>query len=147
MHGRIVNDPRLDDLIETFDLLGDWEERYAHIIALGRDLPPLAEAEHTEANRVLGCASRVWLVIEGTTDRLHLRGDSDAALVKGLVAVVFHLVNDRPAGEIARYDLGQALQRLGLADHLSSQRVNGLAAMATRIQATARAMMAQGQTP
>ncbi len=140
-----MSDPRLDDLIETFDLLGDWEERYAHIIALGRDLPGLTEAEHAEANRVLGCASRVWLVIEGTADRLHLRGDSDAALVKGLVGVVVTLLNNRSAIEIAGYDLAGALQRLGLSDNLSSQRVNGLAAVATRIQATARALT--GQTP
>lgn len=143
MHGRIVSDPRLNDLIETFDLLGDWEERYAHIIAMGRDLPPLTDAERCEANRVLGCASRVWLVIEGDATRVHLRGDSDAALVKGLIAVVLDLINDRPAPDMAQYDLGHALQRLSLAENLSSQRVNGLAAMATRIQTTAHAMASQ----
>jgi cysteine desulfuration protein SufE len=133
---------RLQDLVETFDLLGDWEERYRHVIDLGRRLAPLSDAERTEANRVRGCASQVWLVTEVAEDGgLVFRGDSDAHIVRGLIALLLHLVSGLQPAEIASFDAAAALDRLGLSGNLSSQRTNGLAAMAERIRKDARARL------
>ncbi|MBE7219433.1 MAG: SufE family protein [Caulobacteraceae bacterium] len=133
-------DAALDELADEFDVLGDWEERYRHLIDLGRGLEPLTEAEHSDANKVRGCASQVWLVSEPTADgRLMLRGDSDAHLVKGLVAVVIRLFSGAGAAEIAAFDAPAGFARLGLAGALSAQRANGLAAMVARIKSTANA--------
>jgi cysteine desulfuration protein SufE len=130
----------LADLAEDFDVLDDWEERYRHIIELGRRLAPLAEAERTEANKVRGCASQVWLVVEhGADGRLVFRGDSDAHIVRGLIAVVLRLYSDRTAAEILAFDMAEATGRLGLAGALSSQRANGLASMVERIRREAGA--------
>ena len=130
----------LDDLADEFDVLGDWEERYRHIIDLGRTLEPLDDAERNEINRVRGCASQVWVVTERTGDgRLHFRGDSDAHIVRGLIAVVLRLYSERPAEEIAAFDAKAAFARLGLAGALSTQRSNGLAAMVERIRRDAAA--------
>lgn len=136
---------RLDDLAETFDLLDDWEERYRHVIDLGRTLAPLSEAERTEVNRVRGCASQVWLVTDVEADgSLTFRGDSDAHIVRGLIALLLGLVSGLPAREIAAFDAKEALKRLGLSGHLSSQRTNGLSAMAERIRADAKARLSAG---
>ncbi|MFM8939726.1 MAG: SufE family protein, partial [Phenylobacterium sp.] len=117
---------RLNDLAETFEVLDDWEERYRHVIDLGRTLAPLDEAERTEVNRVRGCASQVWLVTEPQADgSLTFRGDSDAHIVRGLIALLLGLVSGLPAREIAAFDAKEALNRLGLSGHLSSQRTNG----------------------
>lgn len=132
-------DQRLDDLAETFELLGDWEERYRHVIDLGRSLAPLTEAERSEANRVRGCASQVWLVTEVAPDgALVFRGDSDAHIVRGLIALLLNLVSGLRPEEIANFDAAAALGRLGLSGNLSSQRSNGLAAMAERMRRDAR---------
>ncbi|MFM8820601.1 MAG: SufE family protein [Phenylobacterium sp.] len=126
---------RLDELAETFDLLGDWEERYRHIIDLGRALSPLTEAERNEANRVRGCASQVWLVTEDAPSGvLSFRGDSDAHIVRGLISLLLSLVSGLTASEIAEFDAAAALDRLGLSGNLSSQRSNGLASVAERIR-------------
>lgn len=136
---------RLDDLAETFEVLDDWEERYRHVIDLGRTLAPLDEAEQTEVNRVRGCASQVWLVTEPQADgSLTFRGDSDAHIVRGLIALLLGLVSGLPAREIAAFDAKEALNRLGLSGHLSSQRTNGLSAMAERIRSDARARLSAG---
>lgn len=136
---------RLADLVDTFDLLGDWEERYRHVIDLGRGLAPLSDAERTEANRVRGCASQVWLVTEALPDgSLVFRGDSDAHIVRGLIALLLHLVSGLKPAEIAAFDAAAALDRLGLSGNLSSQRTNGLAAMAERIRRDAKARLAPG---
>jgi cysteine desulfuration protein SufE len=136
---------RLDDLAETFEVLDDWEERYRHVIDLGRTLAPLDEAERTEVNRVRGCASQVWLVTEPQADgSLTFRGDSDAHIVRGLIALLLGLVSGLPAREIAAFDAKEALNRLGLSGHLSSQRTNGLSAMAERIRSDARARLRAG---
>lgn len=136
---------RLDDLAETFEVLDDWEERYRHVIDLGRTLAPLDEAERTEVNRVRGCASQVWLVTEPQADgSLTFRGDSDAHIVRGLIALLLGLVSGLPAREIAAFDAKEALNRLGLSGHLSSQRTNGLSAMAERIRLDARARLSAG---
>lgn len=136
---------RLDDLAETFEVLDDWEERYRHVIDLGGTLAPLDEAERTEVNRVRGCASQVWLVTEPQADgSLTFRGDSDAHIVRGLIALLLGLVSGLPAREIAAFDAKEALNRLGLSGHLSSQRTNGLSAMAERIRLDARARLSAG---
>ncbi len=133
----------LDDLAEEFDLLGDWEERYRYVIELGGDLAPLSEAERSEANKVRGCASQVWLVTEPQGDgTVRFRGDSDAHIVRGLIAILLRLFSDRRPAEIIGFDIKAAFQRLGLAGALSTQRSNGLAAMAQRIGRDAEALNA-----
>ncbi len=133
----------LDDLSAEFELLGDWEERYRYVIDLGRELTPLSDAERSEANKVRGCASQVWLVTEPQPDgTIRFRGDSDAHIVRGLVAVLLRLFSGRKASDIATYDIKAAFDRLGLAEALSTQRSNGLASMAARIERDARALAA-----
>jgi cysteine desulfuration protein SufE len=128
-------DAELQDLAAEFDLLGDWEERYRYIIELGRTLAPLSDAERVDANKVRGCASQVWLVTEPTGDgRMVFRGDSDAMIVQGLVAVMLRLYSGRTPGEILGFDAPAGLKLLGLDGALSAQRSNGLASMVQRIR-------------
>lgn len=125
----------LSDLVSEFELLGDWEERYRHVIDLGRDLAPLTDAERNEANKVRGCASQVWLVTEPQADgRVIFRGDSDAHIVRGLIAVLLRLYSGKPAQAILNSDAKAAFERLSLSGHLSAQRSNGLASMVARIR-------------
>lgn len=136
-------DHDLDDLAQEFDLLGDWEERYRYVIDLGRELAPLTDAERNDANKVRGCASQVWLVTEPQADgTVDFRGDSDAHIVRGLIAILLRLFSGRRPGEIMAFDPKVAFETLGLAGALSSQRSNGLAAMATRIRRDAEALAA-----
>jgi cysteine desulfuration protein SufE len=131
----------LEEMAEEFDLLGDPTdpERYRHVIDLGRQLAPLTDAERSEANKVRGCASQVWLVTERQGDRLWFRGDSDAHIVRGLVAILLHLYSGRTAAEILGFDAKAAFARLGLAGALSQQRSNGLFSMVERIRRDAAA--------
>ena len=129
----------LAELADELDFLDDWEERYRHIIELGKTLEPLSDAERNEGNKVRGCASQVWLVSEPDTgpemgDRLRFRGDSDAHIVRGLIAVLLRLYSGHTRAEITAFDAKAATVRLGLSDALSSQRANGLAAMVERIR-------------
>lgn len=125
----------LAELADELDFLDDWEERYRYIIELGKTLEPLSDEERNERNKVRGCASQVWLVTEPQAgDRLHFRGDSDAHIVRGLVAVVLRLYSGHTRAEIADFDAKAAVERLGLSEALSSQRANGLAAMVERIR-------------
>jgi cysteine desulfuration protein SufE len=125
----------LDDLAAEFDLMDDWEERYRHVIDLGRTLAPLTGAERGDANKVRGCASQVWLVSgRGEGGRLEFRGDSDAHLVRGLVAILLRLYSGRTADEILAFDAKAGLERLGLSGALSAQRSNGLYSMVERIR-------------
>ena len=136
-----VIEDRLRDLSEEFELLGDWEERYRYVIELGRELEPLADSERNEINKVRGCASQVWMVTEPQADgSLRFRGDSDAHIVKGLIAVLLRLFSGRQPREIATFDVQAAFAQLGLAGHLSAQRSNGLASMAARIRRDAEAL-------
>ena len=136
-------DDALNTLADEFELLGDWEERYRYVIELGRELAPLTEAERSETNKVRGCASQVWLVTEPQAGGgLRFRGDSDAHIVRGLIAVLLRLFSGRLPAEILAFDPKAAFERLGLAGALSSQRSNGLAAMATRIRRDAQAAAA-----
>jgi len=133
-------DDELSELADEFDLLGDWEERYRHLIDLGRTLAPLTEAERAEPHRVRGCASQVWVVQDPVQDgRLSWRGDSDAHLVRGLIAVVLRLFSRRSAAEILGFDARAGLTRLGLTEALSTQRANGLQSMIERIRRDAAA--------
>lgn len=134
-------DAALDDLAAEFELLGDWEERYRYVIDLGRDLEPLDDAERSEANKVRGCASQVWLVTEPRADgAVHFRGDSDAHIVRGLIAILLRLFADRRPEEILAFDAAAAFARLGLSGALSAQRSNGLASMVARIRRDAEAL-------
>ena len=127
-----------EDLVDTFAFLDDWEDRYRHVIDMGRKLPPLDEAERVPATKVEGCASQVWLVpeIEGAGDAatLRFRGESDAMIVKGLIAVLQTLYNGLTVQEAREIDAAAELGRLSLQEHLSSQRSNGLKAMVGRIR-------------
>jgi len=127
-----------DDLVETFGFLDDWEDRYRHVIDMGKAMPSLAENERVPATKVEGCASQVWLVpeIEGTGEAavLRFRGESDALIVKGLIAVLQALYSGRTVAEARAIDAEAELGRLGLQDHLSAQRSNGLRAMVGRLR-------------
>src|SRR5689334_691454 len=130
-----VIDAHLAELSEEFEVLGDWEERYRYVIDLGRELAPLSDAERSDANKVRGCASQVWLVTEPQADgTLGFRGDSDAHIVRGLIAILLRLFSGRRPAEILGFDAKAAFERLGLTGALSSQRSNGLASMVQRIQ-------------
>ena len=134
-------DRALTDLVDEFDLLGDWEERYRYVIELGKELEPLSDAERNEVNKVRGCASQVWLVTERQEDgSLRFRGDSDAHIVRGLIAVLLRLLSGRRPTDILAFDSKAAFDRLGLAGHLSAQRSNGLASMVQRIRRDAEAL-------
>ncbi len=125
----------LGELAEEFEVLGDWEERYRYVIDLGRDLAPLDDDERSDANKVRGCASQVWLVTDaGTGSRLRFRGDSDAHIVRGLIAILMRLYAERTPAEILGFDAPAAFARLGLVGALSQQRSNGLASMVQRIR-------------
>jgi cysteine desulfuration protein SufE len=131
-----------DDILEDFELLDDWEDRYRYVIELGRKLPPLAEDERTQENKVQGCASQVWLATHADgspTDRPRLvfHGDSDAHIVRGLIAILFSLYSGKPADEILKIDPDEMLTKLHLTEHLTPQRSNGLSAMVRRIRADA----------
>jgi cysteine desulfuration protein SufE len=130
----------LDDLAAEFEVLGDWEERYRYVIDLGRDLAPLSEDERSEANKVRGCASNVWLVTERDGEgRLRFRGDSDAHIVRGLIAILLGLYGGRTPAEILGLDAVKAFERLGLTGALSKQRSNGLFSMVERVRRDAAA--------
>lgn len=129
--------PAFEDLAETFEFLDDWEDRYRHVIELGRALPAMDDALKVPATKVEGCASQVWLMprIEGRGPqaRFDFEGASDAMIVQGLIAVLHALYSGQSVAEVAAIDAKAELGRLGLNEHLSQQRSNGLAAMVERI--------------
>ena len=136
-------DAALDELDAEFELLGDWEQRYRHVIDLGRGLAPLTEAERSDANKVRGCASQVWLVTEPRSDgTLQFRGDSDAHIVRGLIAILLRLYGGHAPAEILAFDAKRAFEGLGLTGALSAQRSNGLFSMVERIRRDAGAATA-----
>ncbi|NNC37798.1 MAG: SufE family protein [Acidimicrobiales bacterium] len=124
----------IQDLIDDFSFLEDWEDRYMHVIELGKSLAPVGTAEKNETTKVKGCVSQVWLIKDYDGKTLNYRGDSDAHIVKGLVAVVLQLFSGRTPQEIIDIDAAGTLSQLGLAEHLSPQRSNGLSAMIARIK-------------
>ncbi|MFQ1701276.1 SufE family protein [Loktanella agnita] len=131
--------PDFEDLVDTFEFLDDWEDRYRHVIDMGKAMDPLEDALRVPATKVDGCASQVWLVPTISDGTFRFRGDSDAMIVRGLIAVLKTLYSDQPVSEITRIDAVAELGRLGLNDHLSAQRSNGLRAMVARIRETAAA--------
>lgn len=145
----------LENILADFEFLDDWEDRYRYVIELGRSLPPLPEAARAEANKVRGCASQVWLAtdVDGAVraaPRLSFKGDSDAHIVRGLIAILFAIYSGRRADEILRIDAPNVFRRLGLAEHLTPQRSNGFAWMVERIRADAHRAMsreARGSEP
>ncbi|MDF1855571.1 SufE family protein [Pseudooceanicola sp.] len=128
-----------EDIVADFEFLEDWEDRYRHVIEIGRAMPPLDEALKTKVTKVDGCASQVWLHPRIEAGRFTFEGDSDALIVRGLIAVLRALYDDLPVAEVVGVDAGGELARLGLQEHLSAQRSNGLRAMIERIRETASA--------
>ena len=133
--------PSFSEIQDNFDFLNDWEDRYRYVIELGRGLEPLSDGERTQDTKVLGCASQVWLVRDPLDDDhgLHFRGDSDAHIVRGLVAIVLALYNGHTPDDAVAIDAADCLAGLGLHEHLSPQRSNGLNSMVERIRSEAQA--------
>ncbi|APX88459.1 cysteine desufuration protein SufE [Brevirhabdus pacifica] len=127
-----------EDIVETFEFLDDWEDRYRHVIEMGKAMPPLDDALKVDATKVTGCASQVWIVPriegEGAQARFDFDGESDAMIVRGLIAILHALYSGLTLGEVLKVDAPAELARLGLDEHLSSQRSNGLRAMVERIR-------------
>ena len=139
----------IDDIRSDFALLDDWEDRYRYLIELGRALTPLPEDLRTDANKVRGCASQVWLASAANAGPaahpvLQLRGDSDAHIVRGLIAVLFALFDGKSADDILRTDAQAVFGELGLKEHLTPQRSNGFFSMVERIRKDARELAASG---
>lgn len=131
----------LSDVIDTFEVFDDWEDRYRYLIELGRKLPPYPEEARTEAHKVRGCVSQVWLnphFSDDTPPKITFDGDSDAHIVRGLVVLMMLLFNGKTGEEILKTDAKGVLERLGLSRHLSPMRTNGLFSMLGRIQELAK---------
>lgn len=124
----------INELIENFELLDDWEDKYRYIIDLGAGLPPLEDRFRTEEWKVRGCQSQVWLVPEKKDGRLFFKGDSDAAIVKGIISIVLTIFSGKTPEEILQVDVDSLFGRLGLQEHLSPSRRNGLGAMTEKIR-------------
>jgi cysteine desulfuration protein SufE len=137
----------IEEIVDNFAALDDWDDRYRYLIELGRQLPPLSESAHNDANKVQGCASQVWL---DTTVRpngaggpvLSFEGDSDAHIVRGLIAILFAIYSGRTARDILVTDAVKLFERMGLREHLTPQRSNGFRSMVERIRSDARAALA-----
>ena len=135
--------PTFDEIVDSFSLLDEWDDRYRYVIELGGTLSPLAETERTEANKVQGCVSQVWLATTvspsgGNGPVLTFTGDSDAHIVRGLIAILFAVFSGKHPAEILAADAPATFERLGLREHLTPQRSNGLRSMVERIRADAR---------
>ncbi len=138
---------KIDEIVDNFELLEDWDDRYRYVIELGRTLPELPDEARTESNKVRGCTSQVWLKTDmhkngSAGPIMEFIGDSDAHIVRGLIAILLALYSGRPAGDIVATDALPIFERLGLRQHLTPQRSNGFRAMIERIQADARRAMA-----
>ncbi len=131
----------IQQIIDDFEVIDDWDERYRYIIDLGKKMPPLADAQRSDDVKVRGCASQVWLIAKRDGNRLTFVGDSDAMIVRGLIAVLLSLYSGKTPEEILAVDGRTVLHRLGLDTHLSQQRSNGLFSMVERIRADARAAL------
>ncbi len=129
----------IDDVLETFEFLDDWEDKYKYIIDLGRHLPEFDEKYMTEENRVHGCTSRVWLVHQFVDGNVMFKGESDAHIVRGLVAVLLMVFSGKPPSEILNTEPRDTLDRMGLEKHLSPMRTNGLFSMVKKIKTIAAA--------
>jgi cysteine desulfuration protein SufE len=136
----------IDEIRDNFALLDDWDDRYRYVIELGRTLDPMPEAEHSAANKVLGCASQVWLSKQvdrsGGEPSLNYLGDSDAHIVRGLIAILLTLYSGRTPQHILATDALALFDELGFREHLTPQRSNGLRSMVERIRSDAREALA-----
>ena len=137
----------IDEIIDNFSLLDDWDDRYRYLIELGRELPPLAAEAHNVANKVQGCASQVWLDTSVRRNGaggpvLSFVGDSDAHIVRGLIAILFAMYSGRNARDILATDAVALFEKMGLREHLTPQRSNGFRSMVARIHSDARAALA-----
>jgi cysteine desulfuration protein SufE len=137
----------IDEILENLSLLDDWDDRYRYIIELGRTLAPLPAEDHNDTNKVRGCASQVWLNTMARPNGAHgpiltFRGDSDAHIVRGLIAILFAIFSNKAAGDILTIDALALFEKMGLREHLTPQRSNGFRAMVDRIRAEARAALA-----
>ena len=137
----------IDEIVENFALLDEWDDRYRYVIELGRTLPPLPESAHSETNKVQGCASQVWLLTHVRSNGssgpvLTFEGDSDAHIVRGLIAILFALYSGKSAREILDVDALALFDRIGLRENLTPQRSNGLRSMVQRIRSEAGAALA-----
>lgn len=143
----LVMPPQIDEILDNFSLLEDWDDRYRYLIELGRMLEPMPPAGHTDANKVPGCASQVWLSTQVRRENeggpvLDFTGDSDAHIVRGLVAILLALYSGKPARDIIATDAIEVFDRLALREHLTPQRSNGLRSMVERIRNEAGAALA-----
>lgn len=142
--------PTLSDITSDFAVLDDWEDRYRYLIELGRELPPLPDELRTDANKVRGCASQVWLATqvrsEGGDPVLQFVADSDAHIVRGLIAILSAIYNNRPVDEVLAIEADPIFEKLGLKEHLTPQRSNGLASMVARVRADATASTREAAT-
>jgi cysteine desulfuration protein SufE len=141
-----MNSPEFDDIREDFLSLSDWEERYALLIELGRQLPDFPDQARIEENRVHGCQSKVWLIPVATAPGLHFLADSDSLIVRGLIALLRALYIGRTPDEVLAIDESAAFAELGLDAHLSAGRRNGLGRLVDRIRSLAQALQAANQT-
>jgi cysteine desulfuration protein SufE len=138
----------IEEIVENFGLLDEWDDRYRYVIELGRTLTPLPDEAHIDANKVQGCASQVWLVTNvkpngASGPILTFQGDSDAHIVRGLIAILFALYSGKSARDILAVDSLELFDRLGLRENLTPQRSNGLRSMVERIRAEAKAALAE----
>ncbi|MCP4315217.1 MAG: SufE family protein [Hyphomicrobiales bacterium] len=136
--------PTIEQIIDDFDFLDDWEDRYRYVIELGRTLDPMPDSDKTDRSKVQGCVSQVWLTYTiDTSDPgdpvIHFKGDSDAHIVRGLVAIMLAACSGRKASDIVSFDEGALFSKLGLIEHLTPQRANGLRSMVARIKSEANA--------
>ncbi|MGI9407653.1 MAG: SufE family protein [Hyphomicrobiaceae bacterium] len=132
----------LDTILSDFEFLDDWEDRYRYVIDLGRQMPDFPEDARTEANKVRGCASQVWLLAENKDGTLHFSGDSDAMIVSGLIAILIATYSGKTPEAIMATDIESIFTKLGLKEHLTQQRSNGFASMVQRIRADAGGTLA-----
>lgn len=131
--------PSFEEIADDFAFIDDWDEKYRYLIDLGRRLPPLTDDERSEDTRVRGCASQVWLVFDGSGEKLRFRGDSDAAIVKGLVALMISLFSGQDKAAAAALNAEEKLGEIDLREHITPQRSNGVVSMIKRIKAEAGA--------
>jgi cysteine desulfuration protein SufE len=142
MHETAAHDPvaEQDDIIDSFRLFPEWLDRYQYLIDLGKKLPPLAEEEKTDDKLLAGCQSRVWLHLEGDADRVVIRANSDAAIVSGLIALLTQVYSGCSARQIVETE-PYFIREIGLSDHLSPTRANGLHAMLNAIRSHAQSLL------
>lgn len=137
MNGPLKTDTTIEEIVDNFSLLDDWQDRYGYLIELGRLLKPLGDDEMIDSNKVRGCVSQVWLVFRRDQQELHFRGASDAHIVSGLVAITLTLFSGKAPGDIIATDENEVFEQIGLSEHLTPQRSNGLRAMVQKIKSIA----------